>query len=83
MIMAISARYANVCKLAEFPAWQDAAMGTEADVTRLMAPQLEVLLPHLDERSRRLVLALAAGQLVRRDPGRCRVCGVYGVRSFT
>ena len=40
-------------------------MGTEADVARLMAPQLELLLPHLDERSRRLVLgsvALAAGQ---------------------
>jgi transposase len=39
-------------------------MGTEADVVRLMAPQLELLLPHLDERSRRLVLgsvALAAG----------------------
>ena len=39
-------------------------MGTEADVAGLMAPQLELLLPHLDERSRRLVLgsvALAAG----------------------
>jgi hypothetical protein len=39
-------------------------MDTEADVARLMAPQLELLLPHLDERSRRLVLgsvALAAG----------------------
>jgi transposase len=39
-------------------------MGTEADVARVMAPQLELLLPHLDERSRRLVLgsvALAAG----------------------
>jgi transposase len=39
-------------------------MGAEADVARLMAPQLELLLPHLDERSRRLVLgsvALAAG----------------------
>ena len=40
-------------------------MGTEADVAGLMAPQLELLLPHLDERSRRLVLgsvALAAGE---------------------
>ena len=39
-------------------------MGAEVDVARVMAPQLELLLPHLDERSRRLVLgsvALAAG----------------------
>jgi transposase len=39
-------------------------VGTDADVVRRMAPQLELLLPHLDERSRRLVLgsvALAAG----------------------
>ena len=31
-------------------------MGTEADVVKWMAPQLELLLPHLDELSRRLVL---------------------------
>jgi Rhodopirellula transposase DDE domain len=40
-------------------------MGTGADVAGVMAPQLELLLPHLDERSRRLVLgsvALAAGE---------------------
>ena len=38
-------------------------MGTDADVAGLMAPQLELLLPHLDERQRRLVLGSEARAL--------------------
>src|SRR5215469_5035795 len=46
-------------------ACQDCAMGANAEVLGLMGPQLELLLPVLDEKSRRLVLgavARAAGE---------------------
>src|SRR5204863_3543820 len=45
--------------------WQDAVMGVDAGLVGLMGPQLELLLPQLDEKSRRLVLgavARAAGE---------------------
>ena len=41
-------------------AWQDVLMGADAELVDLMGPQLELLLPQLDERSRRLVLGAVA-----------------------
>jgi hypothetical protein len=41
-------------------AWQDVLMGADADFVGRMGPELEVLLPRLDERSRRLVLGAVA-----------------------
>jgi transposase len=46
-------------------AWQDVLMGADADVVGRIGPELGLLLPQLDERSRRLVLgavARAAGE---------------------
>src|SRR5579859_6650054 len=39
---------------------QDSAMGANAELVGLMGPQLDVLLPVLDEKSRRLVLGAVA-----------------------
>src|SRR5919109_4353266 len=41
-------------------ACQDAGMGVNAELVRLMRPQLDVLLPELDEKSRRLALGAVA-----------------------
>jgi hypothetical protein len=41
-------------------AWQDVLMSADAELVDLMGPQLELLLPQLDERSRRLVLGAVA-----------------------
>src|SRR4249919_319285 len=41
-------------------AWQDAVMSANAELMDLLGPQLELLLPQLDERSRRLVLGAVA-----------------------
>src|SRR2546430_871148 len=41
-------------------AWQDVLMGADTDVIGRMGPELELLLPRLDERSRRLVLGAVA-----------------------
>jgi hypothetical protein len=57
-------------------AWQDVLMGADADFVGRMGPELDVLLPLLDERARRLVLgavARAAG-----DGGISAVAGVSG-----
>src|SRR5690349_238521 len=46
-------------------AWEDDGMGADEGLLAAMVPQLEVLLPGLDEKSRRLVLgavARAAGE---------------------
>jgi len=40
--------------------WQDVLMGADADVVGRMGPELGLLLPRLDERSRRLVLGAVA-----------------------
>src|SRR5260370_39817806 len=40
--------------------WQDVLMGADTDFVGRMGPELEVLLPQLDERSRRLVLGAVA-----------------------
>jgi hypothetical protein len=41
-------------------AWQDVLMGADTDFVGRMGPELELLLPRLDERSRRLVLGAVA-----------------------
>jgi hypothetical protein len=41
-------------------AWQDVLMGADTDLIGRMGPELELLLPRLDERSRRLVLGAVA-----------------------
>src|SRR6266567_481549 len=40
--------------------WQDVLMGADTDFVGRMGPELELLLPQLDERSRRLVLGAVA-----------------------
>ena len=57
-------------------AWQDGVTGVDAELLERMGPELELLLPMLDERSRRLVLgavARAAG-----DGGRGAVAALTG-----
>jgi hypothetical protein len=41
-------------------AWQDAGMSANAELLKLIGPELELLLPELDERARRLVLGAVA-----------------------
>ena len=41
-------------------AWQDSVMGADADFLGRLGPELQLVLPMLDERARRLVLGMAA-----------------------
>src|SRR5258708_25533652 len=62
MIWVHGPRYVSIPKQDEFSAcrWQDSAMGANAELLGLMGPQLELLLPGLDEKGRRLALGAVA-----------------------
>src|SRR5258708_30724137 len=87
MIWVRDPQMVSIPKQDEFSAcrWQDSAMGANAELLGLMGPQLELLLPGLDEKGRRLALgavARAAGDggvtAVGRMTGAARPTGADG-----
>src|SRR5260221_11769478 len=62
MIWVHRPQHVSIPKQDEFSAcrWQDSAMGANAELLGLMGPQLELLLPGLDEKGRRLALGAVA-----------------------